>query len=61
MTNNAALTLLWTKANLEGKMLRYNKHLLLYQYEIVFCPGRQNWLTNMLSCAVWVKEVSKAN
>lgn len=49
VTNHAALTSLKAKANSEGKMLQYAEQLSSYQYSIVFCPGSQNWLANMLS------------
>ena len=59
LTNHAALTSLGTKANLDGKLLRFAERLSSYQYEIVFRPGQQNWLANMLSRACWVEELSE--
>lgn len=58
ITDHAALKLLGKNSNLEGKLIQFTKQLLWYQYEIIFHPGQQNWLANILYRDVWVKEIN---
>lgn len=57
VTNHAALNALKTQKNLGSNILSYAKQLLLYKYKIFFLPRSKNRLANMLSRAIWVKEV----
>ena len=40
VTDHSALKALMQKENLEGRLLRWAKYLQEYDYEIIFCPGK---------------------
>ena len=49
VTDHSALKALMQKENLEGRLLRWAEYFQKYDYEIIFRPGRDNVLADMLS------------
>ena len=49
MMDYSSLKVLMQKENLEGRLLRWAKYLQEYDYKIIFWPGKNNVLADMLS------------
>lgn len=52
VTNHAPLKALRTKNNLEGRLLRFAEKLAGYNYNIIYRPGKENAMADLLSCAL---------
>lgn len=50
--DHAPLKALCTKANLEGRLMRFAEKLAVYNYDIIYRPGKENTMANLLSRAL---------
>ena len=52
VTNHNLLKALRVKANLEGRIIQFAEKLSSYDYNIVYRPGKENVLADLLSRAL---------
>lgn len=52
VTDHAPLKALRTKKNLEGRLMRFAEKLAVYDYDIIYRPGKENAVADLLSRAL---------
>ena len=49
ITDHKALTFLWTQKNLNSMLMRWYEELIVYDFDIIHCPGYKHILPDLLS------------
>ena len=49
ITDHNVLKALKNKNELEGRLLRWSKYLIGFDFEIIYCPGNMNVVADILS------------